>query len=108
MNRTLVLRASLALLALVIGNLQAWDSGVHEAGLLIVFLVSLAIALPAVALLLPLKPVHFIGSFVLALVLLAAARLISPIPLPGLFLVLLPAGTGLIFSGIFEQKLENK
>jgi len=41
------------------------------------------------------------------LVLLVIARIISPIPLPGLFLVLLPAGTGLIYIGILEQKVKE-
>jgi hypothetical protein len=107
MNRTTIIRAVFALLTLVLGNLQAWDSGVPEAGLLIVLLVSLATAIPAVALLLPLKPVYYLGSIALALALLAAARLISPIPLPGLFLVLLPAAAALIFTGIYEQRLEK-
>jgi hypothetical protein len=89
------------------GNLQAWDSHVPAAGLLIVFLVSLAVALPAVALLIPIKQTYFLGTFVLSLILLIVARLISPIPLPGLFIVLVPAVMGLIFTGIFTQDRMN-
>jgi hypothetical protein len=89
------------------GSLQAWDSDVPAAGLLIVFLVSLAIALPPVALLVPLKQVHFLGAFALSLILLIVARLISPIPLPGLFIVLIPAVMGLSFTGIFRQESEK-
>ena len=104
MNRSTVLRASFAIIIFVIGNLQAWDSDVPKAGLLIVLLTSLAIALPPVALLIPLKQEHFLGAFALSLVLLVVARLVSPIPLPGLFIVLVPAVMGLIFTGIFSQE----
>jgi hypothetical protein len=36
MNPSLISRAALAYLILVLGSLQAWDSDVYEAGLLIV------------------------------------------------------------------------
>jgi len=107
MNRSTVLRAGFGIFIFVIGNLQAWDSGVPKAGLLIVLLVSLAIALPPVALLVPLRRPHFLGAFALSFILLVVARLISPIPLPGLFLVLIPAMMGLIFTGIFNQETEG-
>jgi hypothetical protein len=107
MNRNTVLRASFAIVIFVIGNLQAWDSGVPQAGPLIVLLVSLAIALPPVALLVPLSRPHFIGAFGLSFILITVARLISPISLPGLHLVLIPAVLGLIFTGVFNQEAEN-
>jgi hypothetical protein len=50
MTRITAIRALIALAILVLGNLQAWDSDVPSAGLWIVLLVSLATALPAVAL----------------------------------------------------------
>jgi|SRR5687768_13193287 hypothetical protein len=107
MNKNTVLRAAFAIIIFVIGNLQAWDSDVPKAGLLIVLLASLAIALPPVALLIPLSRLHFLGAFALSFVLLVIARLISPISLPGLFLVLIPAMLGLIFTGIFNEEIEN-
>ena len=107
MDRTTATRASLALIIFVMGSLQAWDSDVPAAGFFIVFLVSLAIALPPVALLLPLKQILFLAAFALSLVLLIVARLISPTPLPGLFIVLVPAVMGLIFTGIFRQEAEK-
>jgi hypothetical protein len=107
MNKHTVLRASFAIIIFVIGNLQAWDSGVPQAGPLIVLLVSLAIALPPVALLVPLSRPHFMGAFALSFILIVVARLISPISLPGLHLVLIPAVLGLIFTGIFNQEAEN-
>jgi len=107
MTKPMTLRAGLALIIFVMGNLQAWDSHVPAAGLLIVFLVSLAIALPPVALLLPIKPPFFLGTFALSLILLIVARLASPTPLPGLFIVLVPAVMGLIFTGTFRPDAED-
>ena len=37
-------------------------------------------------------------------ILILVARLVSPIPLPGLFIVLVPAVIGLIFAGIIKQE----
>ena len=107
MDRITATRAILAITIFVLGSLQAWDSDVPSAGLLIVSLVSLAIALPLVALLAPLEGRYFPGAFVLSFLLLILARLISPNPLPGLFIVLVPAVMGLIFTGIFEQEAEK-
>lgn len=104
MDKMTAARAGLAITIFVLGSLQAWDSDVPAAGLLIVSLVSIAIALPPVALLVPLKQSYFLGAFALSLVLLIVVRLISPIPLPGLFIVLVPAVMGLIFTGIFRQE----
>jgi len=106
MTRSTATRAGLAVIIFVMGSLQAWDSDVPAAGLLIVFLVNLAIAIPPVALLMPLKQTYFLGAFVLSFALLILARVISPIPLPGLFIALVPAVTGLIFTGIFKQNAE--
>jgi len=107
MSKSTAVKAGLAIIIFVMGNLQAWDSDVPTAGLWIVLLVSLAIAFPPVALLVPLKQSYFLGAFILSLVLLVLARIISPTPLPGLFLVLLPAMMGLIFTGVFKLGDEN-
>ena len=104
MIRSNALRAALAFLIFVLGSLQAWDSGVHEAGLLIVLLVSLAIPLAPLALLIPVKQQYIMGALVLELILLLVARLLSPIPLPGLFILLVPAAMGLIFTGLIQQE----
>jgi hypothetical protein len=107
MDKMTAIRAGLALIIFVMGSLQAWDSDVASAGLLVVSLVSLAIALPPVALLVPLEQGYFLGAFALSFILLIVARLISPIPLPGLFIVLVTAVMGLIFNGIFKQEAEK-
>jgi hypothetical protein len=104
MTRSTTLRAILTFLMFVLGNLQAWDSKVYEAGLVIVLLVSLATALPPVALLSPISQQYMLGAFALSLILLVAARLLSPIPLPGLFLILVPAAMGLIFTGLIKEE----
>jgi hypothetical protein len=104
MTRSTVLRAALAFLIFVLGSLQAWDSNVPEAGLLIVLLVSLAIPLTPIALLIPMRQPYMVGALVLAFILLILARLISPIPLPGLFIILVPAAMGLIFAGLVNQE----
>ena len=107
MDKTTATRAGLALIIFVLGSLQAWDSNVPAAGLLIVSLVNLAIALPPVALLVPLKQSYFLGTFALSFILLILARLLSPIPLPGLFIILVPAVMGLIFTGMISRGAEN-
>jgi hypothetical protein len=104
MTRSLTLRAVMAILMIVLGNLQAWDSKVQGAGLLIVLLVSLAIPLTPIALLIPVRQQYMIGALVLAFILLLLARLLSPIPLPGLFIILVPAAMGLIFTGLIKQE----
>ena len=107
MDRIIATQAILAITIFVLGSLQAWDSDVPSAGLLVVALVSLAIALPPVALLVRLEQRYFLGAFILSFILLILARLISPIPLPGLFIVLVPAVMGLIFTGIFKQEADK-
>jgi hypothetical protein len=108
MTRSTSLRAALAFLIFVLGSLQAWDSNVPEAGLLIVLLVSLAIPLTPIALLLPVKQSFVAAALALAFLLLLMARLISPISLPGLFLVLVPAATGLIFTGLMREEKHDE
>jgi hypothetical protein len=107
MTRSTALRAGLAFLIFVLGSLQALDSNVPEAGLLIVLLVGLAIPPTPIALLIRTKQQYMIGALALSFTLLILARLISPIPLPGLFIIMVPAAMGLIFTGIIKQDVEN-
>ena len=62
MSRDTLLRSIFVSLIIVLGNLQAWNSHAFSASLWIVLLVSLAIAVPAVALLTPLRPALSIGN----------------------------------------------
>jgi hypothetical protein len=107
MTQNTALRAGLAFLIFVLGSLQAWDSNVPEAGLWIVLLVSLAIPLAPIALLIPVQQSYMVGAIVLSFLILLAARMISPIPLPGLFIILVPAAMGLIFAGLIKQDVED-
>jgi hypothetical protein len=107
MTRTTILRSIYGLLVIVLGNLQAWDSNVYSTGLWIVLLVSLAIGLPAVAVLVPLTQTVLISAIALSFILLVLARLTSPIPLPELFLILVPAVMGLILAGLVGEKSNN-
>ena len=107
MTRSTIFRAAFAFLIFVLGSLQAWDSNVPEAGLLIVLMVSLAVPLTPIALLIPATQQYMIGALALSFILLILARLISPIPLPGLFIILVPAVMGLIFAGIINQDVEK-
>ena len=102
MERTIMIRLGYALLMIVLGNLQAWDSDVHSGGLWVVLLVSLAIGLPAVAVLVPLQQIALIYAIGISFILLVIARLISPVPLPELFLI--PGVLGLIFIGLVGEK----
>ena len=104
MSRSTALRAILAILIFVLGSLQAWDSNVADAGLMVVLLVSFAIPLPAVALLVPIKRSFLVGALVVSFLLLLVARLSSTIPLPGLFIILVPAAMGVIFAGLINQE----
>lgn len=108
MTRSTALQAALAFLIFVMGNLQAWDSNVPQAGLWVVLLVSLAIPLTPIALLAQIKQQYMVGALVLALILLILARLLSPIPLPGLFIILVPAVMGLIFAGLIRQEIHDE
>jgi hypothetical protein len=107
MTRPTLLRATFGLMIIVLGNLQAWDSNVHEAGLGTVLLVSLAIALAAVVLLLPLQQTVLLSALILSFALLVVARLTSPVLVPGLFLILVPAVMGLIFTGVVAEKQDH-
>jgi hypothetical protein len=92
----MTVRLLIAFAMFVLGSLQAWDSDVYQAGLWVVLLVSVAIALPAEVLLLPVRPGYYIGAILLSLALLVIARLVSSIQLPGLFLILVPSVMGLL------------
>ena len=102
MTSATVVRSVFALLVIVLGNLQAWDSGVHQAGLWIVLLVSLGTTIPALALLLPLQRPSLLAAFGISLLLLTAARFTAPVPLSGIYLILVPAVMALIFTGLVD------
>ena len=88
----------------VMGSVQAWDSNVPSAGVLIVLLVSFAIALPAVAIFLPIQQVHYFGLMIACLVLLVIARLLAPVELPGLYIIMVPVAIGYLLINALMQR----
>ena len=68
----------------------------------------MAIPLMPIALLVTVEQKYMTGALVFSLVLLLLARLSSPIPLPGLFLILVPAAMGLVFVGLIRQEGQAK
>lgn len=105
MNTKSTYRTGIAVLMVMLGGLQAWDSNVLSAGWQIILLVSIAILIPAILFLMPSKTTYFVGSILLSFAVLGLARFISPIPLPGLFIVLLPVAMGLLYIGFLEQNV---
>ena len=98
------LRITMAALMLIMGGLQAWDSNVLQAGTPIILMVSIAILIPAILFVWLPRPPYLIGAILLSLAFLVVARMISPVPLSGLFLVLVPAVMGFIYIGLLETK----
>jgi hypothetical protein len=72
--------------------LQAWDSKVLESSPLVMLLVALAIGFPIAAMLLSSRAGVLGVAFGVSCSLLLVARLISPVPLPDLFVILPPLG----------------
>ncbi len=69
---------------------------------------SLATALPAVALLVPLRQSWFQAASALSFLLMLIARVASPIPLPGLFLILVPAVMALIYTCTVKESSQDE
>lgn len=92
-NRWLGLAAALPM-ALV----QAWDSRVLDAGPLVMVLVGAAIAVPVLALVLTSHPGVYAAAEAVAIVLLLAAKVVTPVPLPALGFVALVLAGGLFIA----------
>jgi hypothetical protein len=74
-------------LIVLLGCLQAWDSGVLASGPLAKVLACAGIAIPALAAVMRASFSGTLAAVVVSAVLLIAARVVSPIPLPELLLV---------------------
>jgi hypothetical protein len=96
-------RGVVVLLVLLLGGLQAWDSNVHGAGPLVLLLVAVGIAVPAMAALSWSRPGPIVAAGLVSFVLLLAAKLASPIPLPAL-LVVPAAVTALLLLPYWTQR----
>ena len=95
-NRTLV-----AVGSLLVGLLQAWDSGALQAGAAAQILIGLGMLMPVVAIAVPAGQGVRIGSLGCAALVLVWARTIAPVPLNALHLALFaPAMYILVVAGL--------
>jgi hypothetical protein len=95
------------LIVLVVGALQAWDSGALAAGPVALVLIALAIGAPSAALLLSASSGVQAASVLAMLVLLTGARLVAPLPLNGLHIMLVPAAF-LVFTQSLQRGTSNR
>ena len=85
-------KSIVAILVLGLGATQAWDSNVLNAPTWIIAIVALAVALPALALVLTDEPGMLLGAIVATSLLLLTAKLLSPVPMPALLVIVVLAG----------------
>ena len=97
-NRTLW-----AVLSIVVGALQAWDSGVLATNSYVQLLVSAGVLLPALALVASHRWDVWIVSLIVGAVLLTWARFVSPISLNTLHLGLFVPAIYIIFVSRLER-----
>ena len=100
----MILRESRTIVAvgsLLVGLLQAWDSGALQAGAVAQILIVVGILLPVAAIVAPVGQGVRIGSLVCAALILAWARMIAPVSLNALHLALFaPALYILVVTGL--------
>jgi hypothetical protein len=96
-----------ALALVVIGALQAWDSGVLDAPLWIGVMVAAAIAMGVAGLFLEHEGIRF-GIGVVVILILFTARMVSPVRLPELSLIGFPIFLMLIFAPRFIAMSRQK
>ena len=100
----MILRESRTIVAvgsLLVGLLQAWDSGALQAGAAAQILIVVGILLPVAAIVAPVGQGVRIGSLVCAALILVWARMIAPAPLNALHLALFaPALYILVVTGL--------
>jgi hypothetical protein len=95
-SRTLV-----AVGSLLVGVLQAWDSGALQAGVAAQLMIVLGIALPVAAIVAPVAHGVRIGSLIAAALILVWARMTAPVSLNALHLALFaPALYILVVAGL--------
>lgn len=91
-------------ICVVMGVLQAWDSGVLGAGAGIQALVGVAIALPVVALLSTDRYGIHALAVAASFVLLTVARIVSPVALPTLHIVAFIPAVVIFFSKVIGER----
>jgi hypothetical protein len=87
---------------------QAWDSGVFDASPIVIGTVIVAIVLPVAAVFLTARLDIYVAALVLGFLLLLTARIISPEPLPELFLALVPFAVLGLLTGLQRRRASGR
>ena len=90
-------RTLIAVGSLLVGVLQAWDSGALQAGSAAQVLIVVGILMPVIAIATPVGQGVRIGALVCAALILVWARMIAPVSLNTLHLALFPAALYILF-----------
>jgi len=104
MNNRLIWSA----LSLAVGMLQAWDSGILQAGSTAGLLVASGVVLPAAALALTTNWGAWVAALVAGALLLAAGRMVSPVSLNAVHVGLMVPAMYVLFVSRLEQRLRRE
>jgi hypothetical protein len=94
-----------AVLSVVFGGLQAWDSGILQAGSTAAWLVGIGVLLPAIALATTANWTAWIAALVAGAVLLVAGRMSSSVSLNAVHIGLLVPAMYVLFVHRLEGRL---
>ena len=95
-----------SVLSIVVGALQAWDSGILQAGSTAGVLVAIGIVIPGIALAVTPSWTAWIGALVAGAVLLVAGRMASPVSLNAVHIGLMVPAIYVLFVHRLEQRLQ--
>ena len=97
-----------AVLSIVLGALQAWDSGVLGAGTGAQLLTAAGVLLPAVALVVSARWDVWLVALIASAILLAWARFISPVSLNALHVALIVPAMYILFVCRLQKRIESR
>jgi hypothetical protein len=97
-----------AAMSIVMGGLQAWDSGVLQAGPAAGTLVALGMIVPAAALAATANWTAWVSALVFGAVLLAAGRMMSPVSLNAVHIGLMVPAIYVVFVSRLERQLQER
>ena len=96
-----------AALSLAVGMLQAWDSGILQAGSTAALLVVVGVLLPAAALVVTTNWTAWLAGLCAGALRLVAGRLLSPVPLNAVHVGLMVPAIYVLFVHRLEQQLQR-
>jgi hypothetical protein len=96
-----------SVLSLAVGGLQAWDSGILQAGSTAGLLVAVGVLVPAVALAVTTNWAAWVTALGAGAVLLAAGRMLSPVSLNAVHVGLMVPAMYMFFVHRLERRLQN-